>query len=502
MEGKVYLVGAGPGDPGLITLKAKRVLSEAEVVVYDYLAHKRIMAYVPNFAERIYVGKQAGRHTLSQKEINQLLIEKAREGKVVVRLKGGDPFIFGRGGEEAEALAKENVPFEIVPGVSSAIAVPAYAGIPLTHRSYASSVAFVTGHEDPTKVDSAINWEKLAMGVDTLVFLMGVGNLPFIVQKLIENGRSPKTPVAIVRWGTLPEQRTIVGNLEDIAELAKRERLRPPAIIVVGEVVNLRDLLNWWEEKPLFGKKILITRTREQAAEMAMELEDLGARCYIFPTIEVTDPSDFSPLDSAISNISLYDWLIFTSVNGVYSFKRRLKKLGRDVRILGDIKIAVIGEKTSKALEDWGIRPDLMPSEFRAEALAEEILKSDIRGKKVLLVRAEKAREVLPEKLKEMGARVDIVPAYRTVVPQYKRGEIEDILKGGIDVITFTSSSTVIHLAKILDGDIGLLKDIAIACIGPITEKTAKDLGLKVDIMPDTYTTSALVKAIVSYFTS
>lgn len=499
-RGKVYLVGAGPGDPNLITLKAKRILSKAEVVIYDYLAHSRIIDYAPLFAERIYVGKTAGRHTLSQSKINQLLVEKAREGKLVVRLKGGDPFIFGRGGEEAEALAKENVSFEIVPGVSSAIAVPAYAGIPLTHRFYASSVAFITGHEDPNKADSVINWEKLAKGVDTLVFLMGVGNLPFIVQKLLENGLSLKTPVAIIRWGTLPEQRTIVGTLEDIVGLAEKNKLKPPAIIVVGKVVNLRKLLNWWEKKSLFGKKILITRTKEKAEEMAMKLEELGARCYVFPTIEVIPPEDFSPLDNAIFNLSNYHWLIFTSVNGVIFFRKRLEKLGKDVRALGSIKVAVIGEKTSEALMDWGIGSDLMPNEFRAEALVEALAKSHIKGKKILLARAEKAREILPEALKKMGAQIDVVPTYKTVLPKDKKGEVKNIFREGIDVVTFTSSSTVLHLAELLDGDISLLKDVAIACIGPVTKSTAEDLGLKVDIIPSTYTTDALIKAIVDYF--
>ncbi len=499
-RGKIYLVGAGPGDPSLITLKAKRLLSKAEVVVYDYLAHPRTIDYAPPFVEKIYVGKTAGKHTLSQTEINQLLIEKAKEGKVVIRLKGGDPFIFGRGGEEAEALAKASVPFEIVPGVSSAIAVPAYAGIPLTHRVYASSVAFITGHEDPTKVDSSINWEKLATGVDTLVFLMGVGNLPFIVQQLLENGRSPDTPVAIIRWGALPEQRAIIGTLEDVVKLAKENQLKPPAIIVVGKVVSLRKLLNWWEKKPLFGKKILITRTQEQAGEMAIKLEELGAKCHIFSAIEVISPLDWAPLDNAIFNLSNYDWLIFTSVNGVYFFRKRLEKLGKDARALGSIKIAVIGEKTSSALKDWGIKADLMPSEFRAEALVEALARSDIKDKKILLARAEKAREILPKALEKMGAQIDVVPSYKTVLPQKNKEIFKNIFREGIDVITFTSSSTVVHLAELLGGDTGLLKDVAIACIGPITKNTAEGLGLKVDIMSNTYTIDALIKAIVDYF--
>jgi uroporphyrinogen III methyltransferase/synthase len=288
--GKVFLVGAGPGNPSLLTLKAKTLLERAEVIIYDYLASKEVLDYAKN-AKKIDVGKRAGAHTLSQKKINQLLLKEAKAGKIVLRLKGGDPFIFGRGGEEAEILAKEGISFEVIPGVSSAIAVPAYAGIPLTHRSYASSVAFITGHEDPSKNESALNWEKLAKGVDTLVLLMGVGHLPLIVEQLLRYGRQPKTPVAIIRWGTLPEQQTIVSTLKNIVTLAEKQAIKPPAIIVVGEVVKLRKKLNWWEKGSLFGKKILITRAKKQASEMVKELQPLGARCYIFPTIEIAPPT-------------------------------------------------------------------------------------------------------------------------------------------------------------------------------------------------------------------
>ncbi len=499
-KAKVYLVGAGPGDPGLLTLKAKNLLETADVVVYDYLAYPELLDHAP-VAEKIYVGKTAGCHTLSQEEINQLLIKKAKEGKMVVRLKGGDPFIFGRGGEEAQVLIKENISFEIVPGVSSAIAVPAYAGIPLTHRAYASSVAFITGHEDPTKVDSAINWEKLATGVDTLVFLMGVGRLPQIVEQLLRYGCSPEKPVAIVRWGTLPEQQTIVGKLANITKLAEKEGIKPPAIIVIGEVVKLRETLNWWEKKPLFGKKILITRTLGQAGEMARQLQALGARCHIFPTIEIVPPTDYALLDKAIVHLNEYDWCLFTSVNGVKYFRKRLEQLDKDVRALGSVKIGVIGEKTALALQDWGIKPDLMPQEFRAEALAEALKNQGINGKKVLLARAEKARDILPETLKSAGAEVDIIPVYRTVLPKANKDKLKEILDKGLDIVVFTSSSTVKHLAEMVSPEpLGaLLQGVTIACIGPITAQTAKELGLKVTIMPKTYTIKALVEAIVSF---
>lgn len=499
-KGKVYLVGAGPGDPGLLTLRAKEVLEEADVIVYDYLAHPEILEFAKK-AEKIYVGKTAGKHTLPQNEINQLLIDKAKAGKIVVRLKGGDPFIFGRGGEEAEELVKEGILFEVVPGVTSAIAVPAYAGIPLTHRAYASSVAFVTGHEDPKKTDSAIHWEKLTKGVDTLVFLMGVGRLPIIVEELLKHGRSPNTPVAIIRWGTLPEQETIIGTLNEIVDKAEKKGIRPPAIIVVGEVVRLREKLNWWEKKPLFGKKILITRTQEQASEMAKMLRTLGAKCYVVPTIAIVPPLNWEPLDNAIAQLNKYDWCLFTSVNGVKYFRQRLESLGKDVRVMNNVKIGVIGEKTAQALKEWGIFPDLMPKEFRAEALAEALKETDIKGKKILLARAEKARDILPEELKAAGAEVDIIPVYRTVLPKEKKEDIKKIFKEGIDIIVFTSSSTVKHLAALIEPKTlsELLKDVTIACIGPVTAKTLSNFGLKTHIMPTTYTIKSLIEKIVQW---
>ena len=365
-EGKVYLVGAGPGDPGLITVKGMECLNQADVVIYDHLASAKLLKYAREDAETICAGKQHGSHTLPQDEMNKLMIEKARQGHTVVRLKGGHPFIFGRGGEEAEALAAERIPFEVVPGITSAIAAPAYAGIPLTHRKYTASVGIVTGHEDSTKPDSTVDWSKLATGVGTLVILMGVKNLAKIVEKLISAGRDPKTPVALVRWGTTPQQTTLVGTLETIVAQAETAKLKPPVAIVVGEVVKLREKLNWFEKRPLFGKTVVVTRTREQASELVARLSAAGADCLECPTIRVVPPQDWHPLDEAINALDSYDWLVFTSVNGVCFFFDRLYEKGKDVRALKDVRTATIGPVTAKRLRDFGLKSDIMPQTYRA----------------------------------------------------------------------------------------------------------------------------------------
>ncbi|GFP19691.1 uroporphyrin-III C-methyltransferase / precorrin-2 dehydrogenase / sirohydrochlorin ferrochelatase, partial [Candidatus Hakubella thermalkaliphila] len=352
MSGKVYLVGAGTGDEGLMTLRGLQCLKEADVIVYDRLASERPLDVTRKGAEKIYAGKFASHHTLKQEEINVLLAQKAQEGKVVVRLKGGDPFIFGRGGEEAEYLADQGIDFEVVPGVSSAYAVPAYAGIPVTQRGHTSTVAFITGHEDDTKDDSDIDWAHISTGVGTLVFLMGVRNLELIVKNLIEYGRPPETPVAVIRWGTTPQQQTIVGTLADIVDKVREAALTPPAITVVGEVVRLREKLNWFEKKPLFGKTILVTRARPQASQLVEKLSQRGAQVIEFPTIKIVPPSSFGEMDQAIQDMARYDWVIFSSVNGVESFFQRLRELGRDVRELKGIKIAVVGPKTREKIED------------------------------------------------------------------------------------------------------------------------------------------------------
>jgi len=506
-KGKVYLVGAGPGDPGLLTLRAKECIGRADVIVYDELANRVFLDFASANAELIYAGKKAGCHALSQHEINTVIVEKAREGRCVVRLKGGDPFIFGRGGEEAQELVKAGISFDVVPGVTSAIAVPAYAGIPLTHRDFTTSVAFITGHEDPGKGESAIAWDRLAGGVGTLVFLMGVGNLPAIAKSLMDHGRAPETPVAVIQRGTVASQRTITGPLGQIAVRAEREGIRPPAIIVVGDVVKLRGELNWFEERVLFGKRIVVTRAREQASEFLAALSDLGAECIEFPTIEIVPPESWDSLDRAIRSLGAYEWVVFTSVNGVKSFFQRLDALGRDVRDLKGIRIAAIGPKTGDAVREKGIRLDLMPDEYRAEAVVEAFKKEGVRGRGILLPRAAGAREILPGELEKMGARVDVVDAYRTIRPERDRERVREMLaEGEIHMVTFTSSSTVKNFFEMFEGEKDLvlrwMERVAVACIGPVTAGTAEEMGLKVCLIPSEYTIEALTKAILDYFAS
>jgi uroporphyrinogen III methyltransferase / synthase len=504
-KGKVYLVGAGPGDPGLLTLRGKACIEEADVVVYDYLANRAFLEHAKEGAERIYVGKQGGRHTMNQEDINRLIVDKAKAGLNVVRLKGGDPFIFGRGGEEAQELVRSGIPFEVVPGVSSAIAVPAYAGIPLTHRDFTSTVAFVTGHEDPSKEKSDIDWNSLATGVGTLVFLMGVGNLARIAESLIEHGRSPATPVAAIRQGTGPDQKTIVGSLRDIAGQVQRQGLKPPAVVVVGDVVRLREELNWFEEKPLFGKRIVVTRAREQASEFLNRLTALGAACIEFPTIEVTPPPSWDALDKAVRSLETYQWLLFTSVNGVKYFFERLEVLGKDVRDLKGIKIGAIGPKTAESIEARGIAIDLVPTEYRAEAVVEAFRDRVPEGCRMLLPRAAQARDVLPQELKRMGTKVDVVESYRTVKPKGDKGKVQAMLeKGEIDMVTFTSSSTVKNFVDMFqsarDALLGWMDKVAVACIGPVTAQSAESEGVKVSLVAPEYTTESLTEAIVDYF--
>ncbi len=502
-NGKVYLIGAGPGDPGLITVKGLRCLEKADVVVYDYLANEELLRSLKAGAEKIYVGKKAADHTLSQAEINALIIRKAQEGKSVARLKGGDPFIFGRGGEEAEELAAAQIPIEIIPGVTSAIGAPAYAGIPLTHRDFTSTVAFITGHEDPEKEASRIDWEKISRGAGTLVFLMGVGNLPAIAEKLTANGRSPETPVALIRWGTLPEQETILGNLANIAEIARSREVKPPVIILVGEVVGLRRRLNWFETLPLFGRKILVTRSREQAGELAERLRELGALPLEFPTIEILPPADWADIDHCLAYLEMYDWIIFTSANGVRFFLGRLLTLGLDVRDIKGPRICAIGPGTADALARLRIRVDIVPSEYRAEAIVAALQKERLDRKRILIPRAKVARDVLPEELRKSGAFVDVVEVYQTRRPNENVEEIKSLLKnGGIDAITFTSSSTAANFAEMMGMDEvrNLTSGVTVASIGPITAEKARQLGMETQVMPVDYTIPALAEALGEYF--
>jgi uroporphyrinogen III methyltransferase/synthase len=506
-QGKVYLIGAGPGDPGLLTVKAKECIEKADVVVYDFLANEAFLDYAAAKAELIYVGKKGGSHTRTQEEINRIICNKAGEGLKVARLKGGDPFIFGRGGEEAQELVKSGISFEIIPGVTSAIAVPAYAGIPLTHRDFTSTVAFITGHEDPAKEESNIDWEKLATGAGTLVFLMGVGNLSKIARELINQGRSPDTPVAVIQQGTVARQKTIEGRLSDIVDLAKREDIEPPAIIVVGDVVRLRAELNWFEKRPLFGKSIVVTRAREQASRFLSLLSDRGADCVEFPTIEILPPLNWEGLDRAIESLEGYDWIIFTSVNGVEYFFKRLYELEKDARSLKETRIGAIGPKTAEGVWGKGIRTDLIPNEYRAEAVVEEFKKLGTRELSILLPRAAGARDVLPEGLRKMGFLVDVVETYRTSIPESGTRDVRAMLmEGDLDMVTFTSSSTVTNFMSLFREEGDQLKEwmerVDVACIGPITAGTAQECGLKVSLVPETYTIEALTEAIVTYYSS
>jgi uroporphyrinogen III methyltransferase/synthase len=504
MKGKVYLVGAGPGDIGLFTIKGLRCLKKADVVVYDFHLNAQVLNYISHNAEFIYAGKRGGHHTMTQDEINSVLVQKAKEGKTICRLKGGDPFVFGRGGEEAEALVQEGIEFEVVPGVSSSVAAPAYAGIPLTHRLYSSSFAVIPGYEDPSKKESAIDWPRIATGVGTLVFLMAVKNVDQIAAKLIENGRSPETPVAVIRWGTRPDQTTVIGTLSTIGELLKERDIKPPAVMVVGEVVKLRESLNWYEKKPLFGQRVLVTREQSAGFE---PLEELGAEIIAFPTIELVPPETYDALDQAIGKIESYDWLIFTSRNGVKYFFRRFFEEGRDIRDLKGIHICAIGTKTAEEVHMRGIKVDLVPDEFRAEGLVELFLKfyggkeGGFKGLRFLLPRAEKARDIFPDKVKELGGEIDIPVAYRATKPEFHGKRLRRFLKEGrVSIATFTSAATFNNFREIMGEDAeGLLQSVAIAVIGPVTAKAVEHAGLKVDIMPAEATIEAMVQKIIEW---
>lgn len=503
IPGKVYLIGAGPGDPGLITVKGLECVKKADVIIYDYLANERILDHRRPDAELIYVGKQGSRHTLPQNEINSLIVKKAKEGKIVARLKGGDPFIFGRGGEEAEELVDNGIPFEIVPGVTAATAVPTYAGIPLTHREHTASVAFVTGHEDPTKEESKVHWDRIATGIGTLVFFMGMKNLQNIVDNLVSHGRNPETPVALIQWGTRTDQRVVTGTLSDIVAKVKEAKLGPPAIIVVGEVVRLRQKLNWYESKPLFGKRVVVTRSRGQASIFAEMLIDRGATTIEFPTIDVVPPASWAELDNAIDTIASYQWVIFTSANAVRFFFERLRSRGKDIRLLKGVSICAVGPKTAESIEQYGLRADLIPSEFKAEGVLAALGGVNVKGWKFLIPRAKVAREIIPDKLRELGAEVTVATAYENVKPTSDVERVRKLFQEKkIAAVTFTSSSTVHNFVEILGQKEykSLLDGVTVACIGPVTAKTAEEYGMKIDIMPKEYTLPAFVDAMVEFF--
>ncbi len=502
-KGKVYLIGAGPGDPGLITVKAKECIQTADVVVYDYLASPLLLDYAGQDAEIIYVGKKGGDHTLSQDKINLLLVDKAREGKNVARLKGGDPFVFGRGGEEAQELLSHGISYEVIPGVTSAVAAPAYAGIPVTHRDHTSFVSFITGHQRPDKKESRMQWDIFAKSDATLVFLMGVKNLSNIVANLMAHGKPADTPVALVRWGTTTRQQTVTGTLATIVGVVEKAGLKSPAIIVVGHVVTLRDELAWFDKKSLFGKKIVITRARAQSSGLVSQLTRLGAQCIEIPTIKIAPPEDKTPLEAAIDRLEEYEWLVLTSVNGVKFFFDTLFEKGKDSRALGHLKFACIGPVTKERLADYGIICDILPGTYRAESVVEAFSGLDMTGKKVLLPRAKKARTILPEQLTHMGAVVDEVTAYETQLADEGKDLLMDMLKAGeIDAVTFTSSSTVTNFLALLEGqDIAsLLEGVTLASIGPITSDTIRAKGLAPDIEADSFTIDGLIDALLGHY--
>jgi uroporphyrinogen III methyltransferase/synthase len=511
MKGKVYIVGAGPGDIDLLTIKGLKCLQKAEVVVYDFHLNAQVLNYVNHEAEFIYAGKRGGHHTMTQDEINQILIEKAKQGRNICRLKGGDPFVFGRGGEEAEALSKEGIEFEVVPGVSSAVAAPAYAGIPLTHRRYSSSFAIVSGYEDATKKESSIDWSKLATGVGTIVFLMSIKNIEEICRKLIENGRSPETPVAVIRWGTRSDQKTIVNKLKNISKSIKEKEIKPPAVMVVGDVVNLRKKLKWYEKKPLFGQRVLVTREHSGDFEL---LAELGAEIIEFPTIKIVPPISWVALDEAIDKIESYNWLILTSINSVKFFFKRLFERDKDIRELKGVKICAIGTKTAGEVKKYGLKINLVPEEFNAEGLIKAFIaeyetqtktkwstEQGLKGIKFLLPRAEHGRSIFPDAIKELGGEIDVATVYRAVNPGVHGKRLKRFLKERkISIVTFTSAATFNNFISIMDKDAhNLLKGVIIAVIGPVTAKAVKTAGFKVNIMPRQATIEGMVREIICW---
>lgn len=495
-DGFVYLVGAGPGDPLLITLKGKECLENADVIIYDYLANPELLKYRKSDCELIYVGKKSKEHTVNQENINKLILTKAKEGKKVVRLKGGDPFIFGRGGEEAIYLKENGIDFEIVPGITSGVAGPLYAGIPVTMRGINSSLAFVTGHESEDKDLSLLDWKALTK-MGTLIFYMGVKNLPSIVTNLINEGMNKNTPIALIRWATYPEQTVLEGTLENINELVQMTGFKAPAIIVVGEVVKLREKLKWFEKKPLFGKKIIVTRAVEQAGTFSSKLRELGARVFEIPTIKIVPLDTYESLDIAINNIKNYDYLILTSVNGVKYFFERLEINGKDGRCLSNLQICAIGPATAKAIKEKFLNVDILPEKYVAESVISALDKIGIEGNKFLLCRAKIARDVIPDEIKKRGGEIDVIPVYETLINKSSKEELLEVLKKGVDYITFTSSSTVTNFFQLIDNQKEVVSNIKLASIGPVTSATIRSFGLEPYVEAEKYTIDGLISAII-----
>ena len=498
-NGIVYLVGAGPGDPGLLTLRGRDVLARADVVVYDYLVNPRLLNYAPSQAERIYVGKKAGDHTLSQEQINELLVKKARTGAKVVRLKGGDPYVFGRGGEEALALVEAGLSFEVVPGVTAGVAAPAYAGIPVTHRDFASSFTLVTGHESPDKSESSLNLKSLVEQKATLAFYMGVKNLPHICRNLIEHGLAADTPAAVIRWGTTTSQEVLVGTVDTLPRQVEDAGFKPPALLIIGKVVALRDQLKWFEQRPLFGRRIVVTRARSQASKLSSGLEELGAEVVELPTIAIEPPEDPAPLREAAGHPDLFDWIVFTSVNAVEAFFAALSVAGLDSRALANTRICVTGPATAESLRQFGIKPDAQPVKFTGTDVAQTLAAMEnLEGLKILLPRADIAPADLPESLAGNGAIITEVTAYRTVPQDANAGQVADMLaEDRIHWITFTSSSTVKNFFDLVQPTLLSGRAVRLASIGPSTSATIESLGLTPAVQAEKHTIDGLIEAIL-----
>ena len=496
--GKVTLVGAGPGDPGLLTIKGRDAIARADVIVYDRLSSPELLRHAKEGAETVYVGKEPETPGDYQHVINDTIVQAAQAGKEVVRLKGGDPFVFGRGGEEMDALHDAGIACEVVPGVTSAIAAPAYAGIPVTHRGLATSFTVVSGSEDPTKPESSLDWGALAKTPGTLVLLMGLRRLADIADTLMAHGRAAGTPVSVTQWGTLPRQRTVTGTLADIASVVSEAGIGSPAVTVIGPVAGLRERLRWFDNRPLAEKRVLVTRSRQQAGTLSTLLAEQGAEPIELPTVEIAPVEDPSELDSCVADMGSFAWVVFTSTNGVDAVFERLNAQGLDARALGAAKVAAVGPATASALATRGIHADFVPDTFTSEAIADGFQSHDVQGARMLLPHADIAPEGLAEGLRAQGADVREVVAYRTLVPEGAAEKARGLLASGtIDIATFTSSSTVRNLVALLDGDIAALNNVRIASIGPVTSSTARELGLSVSIEAAEHTVPGLVQALV-----
>jgi uroporphyrinogen III methyltransferase/synthase len=501
-KGMVYLVGAGPGDAGLMTMRGAELLARADVVVYDALVNGDLLRLAPAGAEFVFAGKRSGLHVMPQEEVNRLLVEKARAGKCVVRLKGGDPYVFGRGGEEAEELAAAGMPFEVVPGITSSIAGPNYAGIPLTHRDHCSSFSVITGHEDPAKEDVDVDWAQVARAPGTKVVLMGVTRVGKIAEALMANGMEASTPVAVIRWATTGRQQSVSGTLKTIADVVESARFKPPAIIVIGEVVRLRGKLNWFENRSLFGQRIVVTRTREQASQLSRQLLERGADVLEIPVIRTLPPTDRQSIADVLLELNAYDWLIFTSPNGVSAFFDFFFLAFGDLRDIGGVRIAAVGAATAAKIRELHLTVDVMPDEYVASKIAGALAKCEsIENLKILLLRAEAANKDLPKQLEEMGAIVDDVAVYKTMPETEDRnGAAARLMEGGADWITFTSGSTVENFNARFDLKqlAGRYPQLKLASIGPETSKAIVALGLKPAMEAKEHTIDGLVRAIES----